>query len=183
MNDGLLDTLAEIIDLRDPYVLGHSHSGTEFATKLARRLGLDEKQDEYSIIKNHPAIGTSLLQKSLHLRTLIPIVSQHHEFYNGEGYPNRLAGNQISIEARIVSVPDAVEAMSSDRPYRRARPIDYIIKELQRCAGTQFGPHVADVAIKILKEMESEKLTEQAIEYANLQRQRPAPRLRPSDAL
>jgi diguanylate cyclase (GGDEF)-like protein/putative nucleotidyltransferase with HDIG domain len=214
LNDGLLDTLAEIIDLRDPYVLGHSRGVTEFATKLAKRLGLHEKQvelvrkgsllhdigklgisqeilakparltpKEYEIIKKHAIIGASLLANSPYLRSLIPIVRQHHEFYNGEGYPDRLAGNQISIEARIVSVADAVEAMSSDRPYRSARPMEYIIKELQRCAGTQFDPLVADTAIKLLKEMESAKLTEQAIEYATLQRQHSAPRLQSSDAI
>jgi diguanylate cyclase (GGDEF)-like protein/putative nucleotidyltransferase with HDIG domain len=213
LNDGLLDTLADIIDLRDPHVLGHSQGVTEFATKLAKRLGLHEKQvelirrgsllhdigklgisneilakpshlshDEYSIIKKHPSIGASLLAKSPYLRSLIPIVSQHHEFFNGEGYPANLSGNQISIEARIVSVADAVEAMSSDRPYRSARPMDYIIRELQRCAGTQFDPLVADTAVKILKEIESMKITDRAVKYANQQQQNSSAHLQTFDA-
>ena len=213
LNDGLLDTLAEIIDLRDPYVLGHSRGVTEFATKLAKRLGLHEKQvelvrkgsllhdigklgisqailskpshltpDEHKIIQTHPAIGASLLAKSPHLRSLIPIVGQHHEFYNGEGYPDRLSGNQISIEARIVSVADAVEAMSSDRPYRKALSVEYIIEELQRCSGTQFDPRVTDTAMKILNELESEKSTEQAIEYAKIQIKKPSTQLQSFDA-
>ncbi len=208
LNDGLLDTLAEIIDLRDPYVLGHSRGVTEFAIKFAKRLGLHEKQvelvrkgsllhdigklgisqdilskpshltlEEYTVIKKHPAIGASLLAKSPHLRSLMPIVGQHHEFYNGEGYPNRLSGNQISIEARIVSVADAVEAMSSDRPYRKARSIEYIIEELQRCSGTQFDPQVVEVAVKILNELESAKFTEQAVEYAKVQINKPSTQL------
>ncbi len=213
LNDGLLDTLAEIIDLRDPYVLGHSRGVTEFATKLAKRLGLHEKRvelvrkgsllhdigklgisqdilskpnrltlEEYTIIKTHPAIGASLLAKSPHLRSLIPIVGQHHEFYNGEGYPNRLSGTQISIEARIVSVADAIEAMSSDRPYRKARPTEQIVEELQRCSGKQFDPLVVDTAIKILNELESAKLTEQAVEYAKVQIEKPSTQLRSFDA-
>lgn len=210
LNDGLLDTLAEIIDLRDPYVLGHSRSVTEFATKLAKRLGLHEKQvelvrkgsllhdigklgisqgilskpsrltpEEYKIIKTHPVIGVSLLAKSPHLRSLIPIVGQHHEFYNGKGYPDGLSGNQISIEARIVSVADAVEAMSSDRPYRKALSVEYIIEELQRCSGTQFDPRVADVATKILKELESEKITEEVIKRAEHQLIKSTTEMRP----
>ena len=210
LNNGLLDTLAEIIDLRDPYVLGHSRGVTEFATKLAKRLGLHEKQvelvrkgsllhdigklgisqgilskpsrltpEEYEIIKTHPAIGVSLLAKSPHLRSLIPIVGQHHEFYNGEGYPDGLSGNQISIEARIVSVADAIEAMSSDRPYRKALPVEYIIEELQHCSGTQFDPRVADTAMKILNELESEKVTEEIIKRAEPQLIKSTTEMRP----
>ena len=185
----LLDTLAEIIDLRDPYVLGHSRGVTELATKIARRLGLHEKQvelvrkgsllhdigklgisqeilakparltsEEYEVIKTHPKLGAALLEKSPHLRPLIPIVHHHHEFYNGEGYPDKIAGNQIAIEARIVSVADAIEAMSSDRPYRKSRNTEYIIEELKRCSGTQFDPLVTEAAIQILNEMEDAKV-------------------------
>ena len=202
LNDGLLDTLAEIIDLRDPYVLGHSRGVTELATKLARRMGLHEKQVELvrkgsllhdigklgitqkilakpehltpaesEIIRKHPQLGASLLEKSPHLRLLIPIVSQHHEFYNGEGYPNRIAGNQITIEARVVSVADAIEAMSSDRPYRRARNIEFIIDELKRCSGTQFDPQVVDVAVEVLNERKEEMLAEQVLQQTKVQMQ------------
>lgn len=194
LNEGLLDTLAQIIDLRDPFVLGHSQGVTELATKLARRMGLHEKQvelvrkgsllhdigklgipqrilakpgklttEEYDVIKTHPKLGAALLEKSPHLRPLIPVVFQHHEFYNGEGYPKKVAGNHISIEARIVSVADAIEAMLSDRPYRKARSIEYIREELQRCSSKQFDPLVAETAVQILKEMESAKVTEKAI--------------------
>lgn len=114
-------------------------------------------------------MGASLLEKSPHLRPLIPIVSQHHEFYDGNGYPNKISGNQISIEARIVSVADAIEAMSSDRPYRKARDMDYIINELKRCSGSQFDPLVVDEAIKLLMEMEDEKDTEEAVRQAEMQ--------------
>ena len=200
LNDGLLDTLAEIIDLRDPYVLGHSRGVTDLGTKLARRLGLHEKQvelvrkggllhdigklgisqdilakparlspEEYEVIKAHPILGANLLEKSPHLRPLIPIVRHHHEFYNGEGYPDKIAGNQIAIEARIISVADAIEAMSSDRPYRKAKPTEYIIAELQRCAHTQFDPLVTEAAVEILKEREAEKFTEKAFRRAEAQ--------------
>jgi putative nucleotidyltransferase with HDIG domain len=187
LNDGLLDTLAEIIDLRDPYVLGHSRKVTILATQIARQLGLHDKQvelirrgsllhdigklgippdilakpkrlspDEYRVIQEHPRLGSTLLENSPYLRPLIPIVRHHHEYYNGEGYPDKISGNQISIEARIVSVADAIEAMSSDRPYRKSISTQQIIEELQRCATKQFDPLVVQVAIAILKEMEPE---------------------------
>jgi HD-GYP domain-containing protein (c-di-GMP phosphodiesterase class II) len=80
-----------------------------------------------------------------------------------------MSGNMISIEARVVSVADAIEAMLSDRPYRKARTTNYIIEELQRYSGTQFDPLVTEVAIQILKEMESEKITEIAVELSHAQ--------------
>ena len=209
LNEGLLDTLAEIIDLRDPYVLGHSRGVTNLGTKIAKRIGLHEKQvelvrkgsllhdigklgisqdilakpgpltaEEYEIIKTHPKLGAALLEKSPHLRPLIPIVRHHHEFFNGKGYPDKISGNQIAIEARIVSVADAIEAMITDRPYRKARSIEYIIAELQRCSGTQFDPLVTEAAIKILKEEQSEKVTITAIEYEKVQLQKPVPEMR-----
>jgi putative nucleotidyltransferase with HDIG domain len=204
LNDGLLDTLAEIIDLRDPYVLGHSQGVTQLAMAVARRLGLHEWQvelvrkgsllhdigklgipqsilakpgklttEEFETIKSHPELGAALLEKSSYLRPLIPIVGQHHEYFNGEGYPDKLAGNQIAIEARIVSVADAIEAMSADRPYREARSLEYIVEELERCSGTQFDPQVTKVAIEVLKGMEAEKDAKETTRPINSQLKRP----------
>jgi diguanylate cyclase (GGDEF)-like protein/putative nucleotidyltransferase with HDIG domain len=203
LNDGLLDTLAEIIDLRDPYVLGHSRGVTEFSTKLARRMGLHERQvelvrkgsllhdigklgisqdilakpdkltpEEYETIKRHPGLGSALLEKSPHLHPLIPIVRSHHEHINGEGYPDKLCGNQISIEARIISVADAVEAMSTDRPYRKACSPEYIVEELERCSGTQFDPQVTKVAVEVLQEREAEKEAKETTRPINSQLKR-----------
>ena len=184
LNEGLLDTLAEVIDLRDPYVLGHSRRVTDFAVNLAIQMGLHNQQvelvrkgsllhdigklgipqdilakptkltsKEYEIIQGHPSIGGSLLEKSPNLRPMISIVRYHHEFFDGNGYPEGISGSQIPIEARIVSVADAVEAMASDRPYRKARDKEYIIEELNRCSGTQFDPQVVKEAIAILESL------------------------------
>ena len=73
-----------------------------------------------------------------------------HEFFNGTGYPDKISGNQISIEARIIAVADAIEAMMSDRPYRKALKPREIIEELSRHSGTQFDPLVVREAIKML---------------------------------
>jgi putative nucleotidyltransferase with HDIG domain len=127
--------------------------------------------EEYETIKRHPGLGAALLEKSSHLRPLIPIVRQHHEYFNGEGYPDNLAGNRIAIEARIVSVADAIEAMSTDRPYREARSPEYIVRELERCSGTQFDPQVTKVAIEVLEEREAEKKAEEDVTPIKIQLQ------------
>ncbi len=191
LNDGLLDTLAEIIDLRDPYVLGHSKQVTNYATMIAEKMGLNPKQvelirkgsllhdigklgismdilekpaplshQEYEEIKRHPEIGARILEMNPSLRQLIPIVRHHHEFYDGRGYPDGLSEHQISIEARIVSVADAMEAMASDRPYRKARSRQYIIDEIKKFAGTQFDPKIVEQAVRLL---ESEEINKSAL--------------------
>jgi polar amino acid transport system substrate-binding protein len=85
---------------------------------------------------------------------LIPIVRHHHEFYNGQGYPDGLSEHQIPIEARVLSIADAMEAMASDRPYRKARSIQYIIDEIKKFAGTQFDPKIAEHAVELLESEE-----------------------------
>jgi HD-GYP domain-containing protein (c-di-GMP phosphodiesterase class II) len=72
------------------------------------------------------------------------IVAQHHERYNGSGYPNRMEGDQICLGARIFAVADAVDAMTSDRPYRAARSFDDAAEELIRCSGAHFDPFVVE---------------------------------------
>lgn len=182
LNEGLLMTLAEIIDLRDPFVLGHSYRVTNYATRIGTAMGLNSNQieairkgsllhdigklgipmeillkpgkltpEEFNEIKRHPEIGTKILENSPALRQLMPIVRHHHEKYNGQGYPDGLSGSQIPLEVRIVSLADTIEAMSSDRPYRKARSLEYIFDELRACSGTQFDPIVVEHALQLLK--------------------------------
>jgi HD-GYP domain-containing protein (c-di-GMP phosphodiesterase class II) len=80
------------------------------------------------------------------------IVAQHHERLDGSGYPNHLAGEQIPIESRIVSVADVVEAMSSDRPYRVALGIEAALKEINENKGTKYDASVVDACIKLFKQ-------------------------------
>lgn len=107
--------------------------------------------DEYKTIKEHAPICGDLVKNSPSLRPRASIIRHHHEFYNGEGYPNKLKGNQISIEARIDSVADAIEAITSDRPYRKALQKEQIIEELNRNLGSHFNLLVIKEAIKFLK--------------------------------
>lgn len=188
MNEGLLVMLSDIIDLRDPYVLGHSKQVSKYATHIGRLLGLDEKQtdlirkagllhdigklgipmeiltkptrltpSEYEILRGHAVLGAELVKNSPSLRPLVSIIRHHHEFFNGRGYPDKLSGNQISIEARIVAVADAIEAMISDRPYRKGLELEQIIEELETYSGSQFDPLVVIQAVKMLETMMANK--------------------------
>jgi HD-GYP domain-containing protein (c-di-GMP phosphodiesterase class II) len=107
--------------------------------------------EEYDVMKMHPLYGARLLEKSSSLSSLVPVVKYHHEHYDGSGYPEGLRGSAITIEARIVAVADAIEAMASDRSYRKAISRVEIIEELNRNAGTQFDPHVVAAAVKLLE--------------------------------
>ena len=113
--------------------------------------------EEYEQVKTHAALGAELLETCQGLRHLAPFVRHHHERWDGNGYPDGLRGEQIPLEARILAVSDAVEAMASDRPHSRARSPRAIIAELRRCAGGQFDPAVAGAFVRII-EREGERL-------------------------
>ena len=105
--------------------------------------------EEYEYIKTHAPLGGEFLETSSILRHLAPFVRHHHERWDGKGYPDMLAGDDIPLEARILAVCDAVEAMASDRPYRKGMSLDEVVAEVKRCAGTQFDPQVAAAFVRI----------------------------------
>ena len=116
--------------------------------------------DEYSEIKNHPAIGKHILSNATIFKDLIPIVYHHHEKYDGTGYPEQLKGENIPLLARIVAVADAFDAMTSNRSYRSERDLDYAKSEIERCSGTQFDPVVAKAFLDILSHMNNDELSQ-----------------------
>jgi HD-GYP domain-containing protein (c-di-GMP phosphodiesterase class II) len=93
-------------------------------------------------IRAHPRAGARLVGASDGLRGALPYVLYHHERWDGGGYPEGRSGEAIPLGARILAVADAFDAMTCDRPYRRARPIGHALAELFRCAGSQFDPKV-----------------------------------------
>ena len=107
--------------------------------------------DEYSEIKNHPAIGAHILSSAKIFANIIPIVKHHHERYDGNGYPGRLKGEDIPYFARIAAIADTFDAMTSKRSYRDSLPLDVVIAEFKKCRGTQFDPELDDVFLDILK--------------------------------
>ena len=106
--------------------------------------------NEYSEIKNHPSIGKQILSNATIFKDMIPIVYHHHEKYDGTGYPEGLKGNEIPYLARITAVADTFDAMTSNRSYRKALPLDVVRSEIERCSGTQFDPDIAKVFLEIL---------------------------------
>ncbi len=107
--------------------------------------------DEYSEIKHHPSIGTHILSNATIFSDIIPIVKYHHERYDGRGYPENLKGENIPLLARIATVADAFDAMSSKRTYRNSLDINIIIDEIKKNSGTQFDSRIAEVFLYILE--------------------------------
>ena len=174
-----LVSLAEALDLRDSGTAQHSKLVGDYAEGIARELGLSEArtervrlagilhdigkvgvpdailckagpldEEEWEEIRKHPEIGARILGT----RELVDIrewVLASHERLDGRGYPRRLAGNQIPLEARILAVADAYEAMTGDRSYRPAISEGAAIQELRSCAGPQFDPEVVAAFVRV----------------------------------
>jgi len=105
-------------------------------------------EGEYEAIKNHPVVGENTLSGLEFFRNAGKIIRHHHEAYNGSGYPDKLAGEEIPIGARIICVADAYDAMISDRAYRKGMTNGDAIEELRRLAGIQFDPEVVETFIR-----------------------------------
>ena len=99
--------------------------------------------EELEEIRTHPIRGARMLERVEAVQCGIGCVLHHHERWDGRGYPHGLAGEEIPIEARILAVADAYDAMTSDRPYRPALEHEAAVAEVERCSGTQFDPQVA----------------------------------------
>jgi putative two-component system response regulator len=180
--------LVAALEAKDPYTYGHSERVTEFSGCIARRLGgvdlhaLDigtQLHDigkigtrdavlskpaalsatEYEHIREHPLIGVRILAPILDDPGILSVVRHHHERWDGRGYPDGLAGESIPMVARIASVADALDAITSPRPYRPARSWQSALGEIAACRGTQFDPAVVDAALSSLREPPSQTRT------------------------
>ena len=181
--------VARAVDERATYLRGHSERVARYATNLARWLGLDEVQiehvrhsalmhdigkigcvmnlnktgkltaQEYEVFKRHPTYGREILDPIKFLQPVIPGVHLHHERWDGRGYPLGLARNDIPLIARIIAVADTYDAMTSDRPYRRAMTKEQALRALLLNAATQFDPHIVDAFVSLRRgEAVSEEL-------------------------
>jgi diguanylate cyclase (GGDEF)-like protein/putative nucleotidyltransferase with HDIG domain len=167
-------SLARAVDARDVYTGNHSQRVAQLAVRIASRIGLNREELELTrlaaslhdlgklalpedllrkpaplteperiVLQRHAEIGFRMLE-SLGIDPVAEWVLHHHERWDGTGYPDRLAGTEIPLGARIIFVADAYDAMTSDRIYRRRRSADEALAEISRCAGTQFDPSVVE---------------------------------------
>jgi len=107
--------------------------------------------EEWNILKSHPQNAAEIIKNIESLKTAIPIILQHHEKFDGTGYPNKLKGEEIHPLARLLTVVDSFDAMTSVRPYQPKKTYAQAIEELKRCSGTQFDPEAVDFFIRSIK--------------------------------
>jgi response regulator RpfG family c-di-GMP phosphodiesterase len=108
--------------------------------------------EEWLVMKQHPKVGFDILNDINYFAGAAELVLTHQERFDGSGYPNGLVGESIPISARIFSLADTLDAMTSDRPYRKALPFQAVIDEIIRCSGTQFDPELVKAFLRIPKE-------------------------------
>ncbi len=176
-----IQSLAEALEVKDPYTRGHSIRVASYASVIAQRLGLDDEMiyqielgghvhdlgkigvreevlnkrgrltpEEYEHIMIHPVVGWRILAPLLGDAPIaLNIVRSHHERMNGSGLPDQLRGRDIPLEARIAAVADAIDAMTSGRPYRDDHlTLEGAVEEIQKHAGPQFDPDVVEAVLR-----------------------------------
>lgn len=167
-----IHSLVSALEAKDPHTRGHSDRVGEYAAALLEEVGgVDPESlrigatlhdigkigitggvlrkagpldgDEVLHIRQHPSIGVQILSPFLEDRTALGVVRHHHERWDGAGYPDGLAGEEIPLGARIVAIADTFDAMTTARPYRGARTPEQAVAEIQQEAGRQFDPTLA----------------------------------------
>jgi PAS domain S-box-containing protein/putative nucleotidyltransferase with HDIG domain len=180
--EGTVNTIALIVEARDPYTAGHQKRVAVISVAVAKELGLPEEQIqgiyfaslihdlgkiqvpseilskpgkltrlEFDMIKTHSKVGYELLKEIEFPWPIAEIVYQHHERVNGSGYPRKLKGNRISIEAKIIGMADVIEAISSHRPYRPALGLDVALDEINKNKGILYDPEIVETFIKVIE--------------------------------
>jgi HD-GYP domain-containing protein (c-di-GMP phosphodiesterase class II) len=107
---------------------------------------------EWEIMRTHPAIGAQIVEPIRSLGEAVEIVRSHHEWFDGTGYPRGLKGEEIPLAARVFSIADSFDAMTSDRPYRDALPLEVAVAEIRDGAGTQFDPMAVEAFLDVVEE-------------------------------
>ncbi len=155
--------IAEAMGLPTPEVDRIQHGGLmhDIGKIGIRSADLNKPQkltpEEYLMFKSHPVQGKRIIEPIGFLVHLVPCVYHHHEAWDGSGYPEGLDGEGIPIEARILAVADSYDAMTSNRPYRKALPHEIAIAELKRCAGRQFDPTVVKAFLGVIDAFRSKR--------------------------
>jgi putative nucleotidyltransferase with HDIG domain len=175
---GSIESLVFALESKDKYTAGHSRRVTELALAIGRELDIPEEDlenlrwgsllhdvgkiavdhfvqnkpgkltpAEYEHIMIHAHVGAGIVKPVVNEK-VVAIVEHHHDYYNGAGLHQVIAGEEIPLGARILTIADAYDAMTSDRPYRPAIPVEKALQEIKRCSGTQFDPFVVGAFLK-----------------------------------
>jgi putative nucleotidyltransferase with HDIG domain len=179
----VLADLTNVIESRDPSMLGHSARVAELAATIGHALGWTAENvealrlggllhdvgklaisaqvltkagpldaDELAAVRAHPVTGVRLLESIDAAKPALACVLFHHERWDGGGYPTGRAGDDIPLDARVLAIADAYDAMTTSRPYRRAFSTNEALGEIVRCAGTQFDPVIATLFVALWSE-------------------------------
>ncbi len=124
------------------------------------KIGIDDRilrkpgalnDDEFEVMKQHPAKGAAIMSGVAQLIDIIPGMKYHHEKWSGGGYPDNLEGEQIPMQARIVAIADTFDAMTTNRPYQKAMELAYVVEKIKSFAGTRFDPRVVDAFVQAVR--------------------------------
>ena len=124
------------------------------------KIGIDDRilrkpgalsEDEFEVMKGHPAKGAAIMSGVAQLIDIIPGMKYHHEKWGGGGYPDNLEAEQIPMQARIVAIADTFDAMTTNRPYQKAMELNYVVEKIKSFAGTRFDPRVVDAFVNAVK--------------------------------
>jgi HD-GYP domain-containing protein (c-di-GMP phosphodiesterase class II) len=177
---GVMESLADALENRDPQRRGHSARVFAYAMPIATAMELTQAQigatqiaarlhdigriivpddvanhagpltdQQWEIVRRHPEAGSNLLKPLDFFGEVCQIIRAHHESYDGTGYPDNKAGEEIPVVARVIAVADAFDAMTSPRPYREAMSVDDALEQIRKLAGQQFDPQAADALANI----------------------------------
>lgn len=174
-----MNVLNSVIEAKDPYTKGHSERVSKYSVLIGKEMGLKDinflreaamlhdigkisipesillkngalTSEEYEVIKGHSEAGYNILSNAKAFEKIKIPVREHHERYDGRGYPDGLATEDISIEARIIAVADTFDALTSDRAYRKGMNFEQAIEIIKENSGTQFDPKVVESFIKCI---------------------------------
>jgi putative two-component system response regulator len=176
---GAIEALAFALEAKDQYTAGHSRRVTEIAVAIGREMGLSEDYvedlrwggllhdigkitidqiiqnkpgkltpEEYEHIMTHASVGAGIVKPVVNGK-VVAMIEHHHDRYDGGGMNQTVSGKKIPLGARILAVADSFDAMTSDRPYRKAMTVEEALGEIRRCSGSQFDPDIVAVFLKI----------------------------------
>jgi diguanylate cyclase (GGDEF)-like protein len=174
-------SLAYAIDAKDQYTQGHSQKVSAYAALLAEAVGLSESEveevrlgavlhdvgipehilnksgplnpEEWDTMKTHVVFGGKLLESLQPLEHIRHMVLHHHEFFDGSGYPEGLAGKNIPLGARIITIADSYDTITSDRSYKKGRTAEEALAEVERCANAQFDPELVVAFVRAMRQL------------------------------